>query len=142
GDGGLVKRGAGNVILPHTANSFTGPIYVEQGTLRLASMGVGTTSINLGTNDQRGNIDYTGPSFTDGRGLLVQSGGGSVRVSNAATNLTLNGGASAPTIEKLGPGTLTINGQVNLSNTSHTVAQGTLSLTNPANSLPFEADFT
>jgi autotransporter-associated beta strand protein len=81
-------------------------------------IGVAPAMVNLGAGTT---FDYSGVSQTGGRGVTTVAGGGTFSVSNANTNLTLTGNVSGPTINKAGPGTLTLAGPVAFSGTTQQV---------------------
>jgi autotransporter-associated beta strand protein len=135
GDGAFTKRGAGTAVLSNAANSFSGPINIDQGTLRVGGIGAGANPIALGAlgGATPGTLDYTGTTRVSDRGLLVNAG--TVNVANAGTNLTLSGPSGGLNFNKTGTGTLTLGGQLNLTGNEYNVSEGTLSLTSAGNSI-------
>ena len=91
GNGTLTKNGAGTLSLTNAANTFTGSLTIPNGTLSVSSIGSGSGKvITLGNTTTSGVYAYagTGASFSDARTLSIGSHGGTVRVTNAGTNLS------------------------------------------------------
>jgi autotransporter-associated beta strand protein len=131
----LTKNGDGRLVLSNSGNSFGGTITINAGTLSAASLGLGSSKfINFGAATSA-ELEYTGatPSTPRSYGLSMPSGG-RVSVTNAGTNLTLNGAVSGTTLTMGrvggGTGTLTLAGAVTLSGASHNVLSGIVALTN------------
>ena len=132
---GLTKSGGGTWVLSNTANTFTGALSVQQGTLivfSLADSGPGsngTGNIWLGNSTTTGTLQYVGSNnvvlASRSIGLAGTSGGGVVDVSGPGS-LTINGDLAAP-----GPGakTLVLQG----TNTGNNVFGGAIVDYNSAN---------
>ena len=104
GVGGLTKGGAGYVYLTQTNNNFGGPVAIGNGTLVPENIGVVGQNSSLGTN---GTITLGGGGLTGtlrwGSGsvtneatdksfaLAGSTGGGTIEVRGATSQLTLNG---------------------------------------------------
>ena len=136
--GGLTKKGSGSLTLTG-ANTFTGPITNNAGTLSLK-----TASTNSGAVVNGGILAVTTASIITGN--LMISNGAAFTISqvgsatNSLANLTLNGGAAAPgatlglgltglnpTVPLLTCGALTFNG-TNTISVSGAVNLGTIPL--------------
>jgi autotransporter-associated beta strand protein len=104
---GLIKAGAATLTLSNTANSFTGPLSVQVGTLTVSSLDVsGTNSaigagsvINFGSTTNTGTLNFNGASAPSGiinrtLNLTGAAGGGTVNNNSAVTAaaLVFNGG--------------------------------------------------
>lgn len=82
GSGTLVKQGAGTLTLSNTANSYSGGIVIQNGTLAGNTLAIrgdianqGTLSIlDIGSNTYGGNISGTGNVVVDGAGALTLTG--------------------------------------------------------------------
>lgn len=82
GSGGLVKQGAGTLTLDNNANSYSGGIVIQNGTLAGNTLAIrgdivnqGTLSIlDIGSNTFTGNISGTGNVVLDGAGALTLTG--------------------------------------------------------------------
>ena len=110
GTGGFVKEGSGILSLAG-ANLFTGPVTVNNGTLRLGNAGAFGSTVGITVNNG-GQVDLAGVTPTvrsnnyflagrgpDGRGALINSGI-SVSGNSGITNVTLT---AAATIGAFGP---------------------------------------
>lgn len=98
-DGGLVKRGAGNLVLA-AANTYTGPTVVEGGTLSLSNSGTFGANSNL--------VVASGAACNlGGKSVSVASASGAGTVSNGTLTVTGTFGVS-------GGGALTIGDAGNL----------------------------
>ncbi|MGA2031189.1 MAG: autotransporter-associated beta strand repeat-containing protein [Thermoguttaceae bacterium] len=113
GAGGLTVVGPGGLTLSGANNTYALGTILVGGTLSVAAiddggaspLGPGSVYLNGGT------FNFTGGNESTAR--FVPLVGGTIRVNNPATNLTLtNGlaGAVAFTVNKDGPGTLTLGG--------------------------------
>jgi autotransporter-associated beta strand protein len=118
GTGGIVKTGAGVLVLEGANSSYTGGITLSSGTIRAGSanaLGLGTLALNAG------GLDLNGQALTIG--MLTGSAGTSVSSSMAGAaslksefegSSTFNGvisnGAGTVAFEKAGGGTLTLTG--------------------------------
>jgi len=135
GDGNITKRGAETAALSNSANTFHQRDQYRQGRCAWAAWAWARRDFYWVMERLPPRWIIPGASFVDSRGISVNGTSGTVRVSNATTNLAFTGAVSGPTLNKTGPGTLTLSGLVSLSDTSHTVAQGTLSLSGPNNNI-------
>ncbi len=145
---GLAINGPGTLVLSG-ANTFSGGLSVQSGTLRIATINDAGTNGPLGNNTsvtlgpQNGTLEYSGGSATSNMPFTlggrnnsnVGIGSGTIRVDNAATNLTLSGQISAPgALGKDGPGTLTLNGTVTAEN-YFGINDGALAVTGTINNI-------
>ena len=139
GTGGTVtKSGTGTWILGG-ANTFTGALSVQGGTLAIATinnasangtLGNSANAVSLGnTGSITGTLQYTGSTASSTKTFTMASGGtGAFQVDSAGTNLTLSGvidGSGA--LAKTGAGTLTLSG-ANTYGGATTISAGTLKL--------------
>lgn len=126
GTGGMVKRGFGNTIMTK-ANTFSGGMFIDEGTLTIGSGGdlTAVTTIDLGStlhNAGAGGAEFalaSGAGAID-RNIAVKSGTGSRTISSAANN-TISGNITldkAVTVDS-SAGTLTLSGGINLSNSGN-----------------------
>lgn len=82
GSGGIVKEGSGTLTLENNANSYSGGIVIQNGTLAGNTLAIrgdivnqGTLSIlDIGSNTFTGNISGTGNVVVDGAGALTLAG--------------------------------------------------------------------
>jgi len=131
GAGGLTKSGGGYVYLTQTNNSFGGPVTIGNGTLVPENIGLAGQNSSLGTN---GAINLGGGSLAGtlrwGSGSVTNeatdksfalpgsTGGGTIEVRGATSQLTLNGaidtGANAAVrnFTLTGVGGATVNGLI------------------------------
>ena len=131
GVAGLTKSGSGYVYLTSGNNSFGGGVTIENGTLAVENIGAAGSNSSLGTN---GTLYMGGGSLTGvlrwGSGsvtnegtdktiaLLGSTGGGTIEVRGATSQLTLNGaidtGANASTriLTLTGQGGAMVNGLI------------------------------
>ena len=123
GAGGLTKSGGGYVYLTQTNNSFGGPVAIGNGTLVPENIGVVGQNSSLGTN---GTITLGGGGLTGtlrwGSGsvtneatdksfaLAGSTGGGTIEVRGATSQLTLNGAIDTGTNAAIRNFTLTGQG--------------------------------
>jgi autotransporter-associated beta strand protein len=134
GAGGLTKKDAGTLTLSG-ANTFSGQLTVEKGTLAIASinnvsangtLGNSALPVILGSSGNTGTLKYTGGTATSTKPLTLAAGGtGAVEVTG---NLTLSGlidGSGA--LAKNGAATLTLSG-TNTYTGGTTLNAGTLSV--------------
>ena len=131
GVAGLTKSGSGYVYLTSGNNSFGGGVTIENGTLVVENIGVAGSNSSLGTN---GTLYMGGGSLTGvlrwGSGsvtnegtdktiaLLGSTGGGTIEVRGATSQLTLNGAIDTGTNTAIrnftltGQGGATVNGLI------------------------------
>ena len=126
GSSGIAKDGSGTLILGNANNSFSGQIFVHNGTLQFASIqnvgggterpGAPTTAAN-GTIYLAGTLAYVGNGSTSNRVIDVADGPGAV-------------GATTGVIDASGGGALALTGGVTCENasTTHTAPYGTSTL--------------
>ncbi len=126
----FTKAGSGTLVLSG-ANTFTGPVAVTEGALRLqnnsalGTSGIYNSSVSAGAELQlAGGISVSPASFNiNGSGI---SGAGAVR--NISGNNTLGGQVNLNSSSTIGSdaGTLTFSGTVNLANELTTTGAGNL----------------
>ncbi|WP_363799607.1 autotransporter-associated beta strand repeat-containing protein [Lysobacter firmicutimachus] len=148
GSTGFSKAGTGLVTLTNGNNTYTGATTVSQGTLSVGNIGNAGAASGIGASSaapsnlvlEGGTLRYTGASTASDRGFTVaKSGavlGGTVEVTNAATNLAFAGLVTSPDgagLTKSGPGTLTLGNASNNYTGVTTVNGGTLSVNALAN---------
>jgi fibronectin-binding autotransporter adhesin len=131
----ITKEGLGTVTL-NSANSFTGGVTINAGTLKIArgtalgalpaSYTAGQVTLNGGT------LEFASDSnFTSGgnRGFTVGNGGGTIRVSGAGafsiSGILADLAGQSGALTKAGPGTLTLDAASSYSGGT-TIASGTL----------------
>ncbi|MFN7340730.1 MAG: beta strand repeat-containing protein, partial [Opitutia bacterium] len=109
---GILKRTAGTTQVT-AANTFTGVVSVQNGTLQLAGNGAFASAIRLATR-QGGTLDLNGKSQAldgiSGDGAITLGTGGALTVSSASSSVfdgALSGNGS---LTKSGAGTLTLAG--------------------------------
>lgn len=132
GSSGIVKTGAGTLVLGNTANAYTGATNVNAGTLQLASGNVipdssaltvasgATFDLNWGNNETVGSI--AGAGTIDFRGNTFTFGGNNTSTTFSGT-LTDNGAYG--TLVKQGAGTVTLSGSNSYSGLT-TIEAGTV----------------
>ncbi|WP_434988956.1 S8 family serine peptidase [Xanthomonas melonis] len=92
GDGGLIKRGTGTLVLSNTANTFTGDTQVLGGTLQTASLqsaqvGIANGARLIGSGQIGGRIDNAGTLQVGGAALTVN--GNYIQAANGRLALTV-----------------------------------------------------
>ena len=135
----LIKTGAGILTLSG-ANTFTGQLSVQSGTLAIGTinnvsadgtLGNSTSSVILGnTGGQTGTLQYTGATAGSTKPFTMANGGtGAFQVDTAGTTLTLSGAIDGDgAMTKTGSGTLTLSG-TNSYTGGTTISNGTLQFT-------------
>jgi fibronectin-binding autotransporter adhesin len=141
---GLTKTGAGRLVLSNSSNNFNGVVSINGGILSVPHLAAGNTASALGAalgtsgnlQFNGGTLEYTGPTVSGiNRAFTLNAGGGTISVTDAATNLTwTDAGGAGPIIgtgalTKTGPGTLTMAGANTFSGGS-VLSQGTIQLAN------------
>jgi len=133
---GILKQGVGTLTLTG-ANSFIGPVKVENGTLEVAqlanigspsSLGAGSVPVALGTATTPATLRYIGggAGSTD---LGIAIGDAGATVDTGAQNASFNGIASGiGTLTKTGAGKLSLGGAANTLSGSLNINAGTLSV--------------
>lgn len=114
GSGGLTKTGAGEVILNHTGNNYTGATIINEGTLSVGRNGGVIANTGTVTIGSAGTLNVG--SYTEGIGGLAGSGSvnlgtGALNPGSNNANTTFSGviyGAGA--LNEVGSGTLTLSG--------------------------------
>ncbi len=131
----------GGVLVLRGANTFTGGLSVQQGTLQIATVGAlgANIGVTLGSAGHAGTLQYTGGTASISTPFTLDSGSGVFRVDNAATNLTLSGminatGNALGILDKEGPGTLTLSGNIKTGNYVG-VGSGVLAITGTVSNL-------
>lgn len=145
---GFTKLGTGLVTLTNANNLYTGPTTVSQGILSVSNIGNGGLGSGIGASTAApsnlvlagSTLRYTGGTTTSDRGFTTSKSGailgGSIDVSNAASNLTFNGQVTSSdnaNFTKLGSGVLTLGNAGNNYTGVTTVNGGTLSVSTLAN---------
>ncbi|MEI6604296.1 MAG: Ig-like domain repeat protein, partial [Verrucomicrobiota bacterium] len=114
-----MKTGAGTVVLT-AANTFTGPMVIDLGTLSVASINSvvgGTTSSNLGTPADvlNGTINFGNPYVSNGAG---GSGSGTLLYTGTGETtdreISINGSTYTTTIDQSGSGLLKFTGAIHI----------------------------
>ena len=124
------RRLSGTVTITGEARITTsGGLNILDGiVVHVAAGNLGTSNITLGAASTSGTFEYQGASATRGGTFGVNAGGGTVRVTDAASTLTLSGVVSgAGALTKDGAGTLAFTNANNYSGGT-TVTAGTLQL--------------
>jgi autotransporter-associated beta strand protein len=122
----LTKENTGTVTISNT-NSFTGPVNLNGGTVKVGSVADTGTNSPLGAgsalNFSGGTLEFTGASGSTNRTVALGVGGGTVKTDTA---LTLSGAITgANLLTKTGSGTLSLTGTLN-TYADTTVSAGTL----------------
>jgi fibronectin-binding autotransporter adhesin len=135
GIGGLTKNGAGKLSV-NLANTFTGPVVVNEGTLSVnavadngvaSALGAGT-QLTLGTATANGTLQFTGAVGSTNRNVTLNAGGGTMDVFEPFGVLTLSGPVSGTgNLVKSGAGSLAVTGIIDTT-ASVIVNDGTLTL--------------
>jgi autotransporter-associated beta strand protein len=141
---GVTKTGVGRLVLSNSTNNFNGVISLNGGILSVPHLAGGSTASALGASPgtsgnlvfDGGTLEYTGPTVTGiNRAFTLNSGGGTISVTQATTDLQWTDASGAGPIigtgslTKTGPGTLTMAG-ANTYSGGTTVSQGTVVTTN------------
>ncbi len=136
GTGTLTKNGTSTLVLSG-ANTFTGAVSINEGTVSVGDvansgasshLGAGTT-INLGSTGKTATLRFTGASDSTNRPLVI-AGTGIVDVTTTGTTLTESGVVSGSGIlQKEGTGTLALTG-TNTHTGGVNINAGTLAVTN------------
>lgn len=128
---GITKSGAARVAFNTTANSFTGPVTINAGTVAAQSVDdIGeTSSLGSGTdiiiNGAATTLEYTGTGADSTNRPVTITGGATIQTTSASGEITLSGGISGTgTLTKTGPGTLILSAENVYGNT--TISAGTL----------------
>ena len=121
-NGTLTKSGTGTLTLSNTADTYTGQLTVQAGTLSIdtinnasanGELGNNALSVILGnTGSSTGTLEYTGGTASSTKKFTMATGGtGAFQIDTAGTTLTLSGvidGSGA--LNKTGAGTLVLSG--------------------------------
>ena len=111
--GALTMNGSGTVTIGNN-NSFTGGVFLNGGTISVATLANNTVAQPLGQgalNFNGGTLDYSGTGTSSNYALAIGGSGGAILIDNSAANLTLTAALSGTgTLVKNGPGTLTLGG--------------------------------
>ena len=136
---GFVKSGAGTLILSG-ANSFSGPITINQGVVsvstiantgQVGNLGRGSLALNGGVLLYTG----TGANVSTTRGFTLGTSGGTIDVQNAPTSLTFSGTVTGQGgLTKTGSGGLVLGGVSNYTGVT-TVQSGTLQINNASSTM-------
>ena len=109
-DGGLTKWGTGLFALMNTNNTFNGPVTVMQGTVSIGADGAipatGTVRVNSGA---RFSLNNHSQSLA-----RIEGSGSFAGVENGGTKLLSVTSAIAPGMGADAPGTLTLDGEINI----------------------------
>ncbi len=142
GTGATIQNGTGTLVL-NGANTFTGALSVQTGTLSISAinnasttgaLGNSATAVTLGSSGSTGTLLYTGATGSSSKRLTLATGGnGTINVSDSSANLTLSGiidGSGALT--KNGTGILILTG-TNTFSGGFSLNQGQLQIGNTGN---------
>jgi len=143
GKSGLYKTGPGTLTIEITTNDYTGPTFVDGGTLAITMLTNWNVVSSLGqpsrSAQSEGNtapisinqatLKYLGPSSASGRWFLFGAGGATFDIPNSATALTLSKRIVGPgALIKTGPGILQLNEAGNIYEGGTLIQEGTLRL--------------
>lgn len=111
GDGALLKRGAGTLVLGQ-ASSYTGGTLVEAGVLQAGTAGAFVNSTDFAVNG--GRLDLNGYDLTmaslSGEGGTLDLGSASLTIDQAANTIFDGNVDGSGSLTKSGAGTLVLNG--------------------------------
>jgi autotransporter-associated beta strand protein len=116
-----IAKTATGILTLSGANTFSGQLTVENGTLSIptinnisanGTLGNSASSVILGSSGNTGRLQYTGGTATSTKTLSLATGGtGAIEVTTGATNLTLSGViGGGGGLTKTGAGQLTLSG--------------------------------
>ena len=116
-----IAKTATGILTLSGANTFSGQLTVENGTLSIptinnisanGTLGNSASSVILGSSGNTGRLQYTGGTATSTKTLTLATGGtGAIEVTTGATNLTLSGViGGGGGLTKTGAGQLTLSG--------------------------------
>ena len=123
GSGGVTQAGTGTVFLSSAANSFSGPVNITAGTLKVSDVadvgfnsglgtGAGASTVTV-SNGATFEFNAAGTDSTN-RAISLSVAHGTINVSAGTLNLTgtggLRGGGPTASFHKSGAGTLVISG--------------------------------
>jgi fibronectin-binding autotransporter adhesin len=114
-NGGMTKTNAGTLILSG-ANTFSGSVAVNGGTVQVSDVADSGANSNLGAGSSisfdGGALEFTAANNdSTNRGVTLNTGGGTISVMNATTTFTIAGAISgAGSLTKSGVGTLELAG--------------------------------
>jgi fibronectin-binding autotransporter adhesin len=124
-------------------NSYHGSTTLNGGILAVSTLASGGSNSSIGASSNAasnlvfsgGTLRYTGGSISTDRNFTLNSGGGTIDVSTAATTLTMSGsGTGNGAFTKAGAGTLLLSGSQGYSGNT-TVSAGTLLVNAPSGSI-------
>jgi autotransporter-associated beta strand protein len=110
----LTKTNSGTLTIL-TTNGYSGPTVITGGTLETTSVANGGTASGIGSSPSSaanlvldsGTLNYLGATASSDRGATLNTGGGTIAVSNSASTLTLSGAVlGSGRLTKTAPGTL------------------------------------
>jgi autotransporter-associated beta strand protein len=110
---GLTKTNSGTLTIL-TTNSFSGPTLISGGTLEVSSLANGGTSSGIGASPSAtanlvldsGTLNYLGGNTTSDHGVTLNTGNGTIGVTDGAASLSLGTVVGPGALTKTGPGTL------------------------------------
>ena len=141
GSGAVTKTSAGTVTLSG-ANTFSGQLTVQNGTLSIGTinnvsangpLGNSALGVILGnTGGQTGTLSYTGATAASTKSFIMATGGtGAFDITTAANTLTLSGSITGDgALSKTGGGTLALTGASNSYGGGTTLNGGTVAISN------------